>query len=177
MFERNKVDNADQGTVSVEIGLDDGRELKGKFLMAAGRTLFEVLNGASMFVEFEPFGGEREYLAKSSLRSVKLMQVPRAHNLGAKLRELDGFDPFAVLGVPTGSPWEQIRAAYLQLSKAYHPDRSATAELPEDVRDYLANMARRINAAYRALEIPHQSRKEAASIRHAPIYQSSGFPR
>jgi DnaJ domain len=146
-------------------------------VVAAGRTLFEVLNGSNAFLEFEPFGGEKAYLAKSTLKSVKLISVPRAHNLSGKLREIDGFDPYGVLGVPTEAPWDQVRGAYLKLSKTYHPDRYATAELPDEVRDYLSNMARRVNAAYAALEAPHLARKEAASLRQAPIFTSQGFGR
>ena len=48
--------------------------------------------------------------------------------------------------------------SYFALAKAYHPDRYATAELPEEVRDYLAAMARRINAAHAALEVPERKK-------------------
>jgi DnaJ-domain-containing protein 1 len=45
-----------------------------------------------------------------------------------------------------------VREAYLQLAKAYHPDRFAAAGLPSEVSDYLALRTRRINAAYALLE-------------------------
>jgi DnaJ-domain-containing protein 1 len=54
-----------------------------------------------------------------------------------------------------------VRQAYLSLAKAHHPDRFVNVELPIEVVNYLSVMARRINAAYRALEELHQLRKQA----------------
>jgi len=77
MFERNKIDNApEQSTVPVEIALSDGAMVKGKLLVAAGKTLIDVLNGSGAFIEFEPYGGERQYLAKSRIDSLKPVGVP-----------------------------------------------------------------------------------------------------
>jgi hypothetical protein len=56
------------------------------------------------------------------------------------------------------------------MAKAYHPDRYATAELPQEVSDYLAAMARRINAAHAALETP--IKRQAA--RPEPVFTSPG---
>ncbi len=53
-----------------------------------------------------------------------------------------------------GASRDEVRQAYLRLAKAYHPDRYASVELPEEVRDYLSAMARRVNAAHAALETP-----------------------
>jgi curved DNA-binding protein CbpA len=60
--------------------------------------------------------------------------------------------------------------AYFALAKAYHPDRYATAELPAEVRDYLAAMARRINAAHAALDVPQKRQ----ALRQEPIFTSPG---
>ena len=62
------------------------------------------------------------------------------------------------------------RRQVFRLAKAYHPDRYATAELPAEVRDYLAAMARRINAAHAALEVP--LKKQA--VRQEPVFTSPG---
>ena len=132
----------------------------------------DVLNGSGGFIEFEPYGGERSFIAKSQIFSLKLVGVPRAGNLQQRVRNMDDFDPHQVLGVPYGTPWDEVRQAFVQRSKVYHPDRYANAALPEEVKDYLAAMARRINAAYAALEIPHQATKTAAAQRAEPIYTS-----
>jgi len=171
MFERNKIDNVPEtSAVPVEIALTDGTIAKGKVLVAMGRSVADALNGTGSFVEFEPYGGEKSFVAKAQLASVKLVGVPKAPNLKARLADPDGFDPHRVLGVPAGASREDMRAAYFALAKAYHPDRYATAELPEEVRDYLAAMARRINAAHAALDVPE--RKRAA--RPEPVFTSPG---
>ena len=170
MFERNKIDNTQElAGVSAEITLDDGQVLKGRFAVPISRTVYDVLNGAGGFVEFEPFEGERQLLAKSTLRAVRLLNPPKLAELGRRLRDLDGFDPHGVLGIKAGAAWEDVRAAYHRLAKAYHPDRYANAELPGEVRDYLAGMARRVNAAYAALESTPQVKKAAAE-RAASVY-------
>ena len=172
MFERNKIDNAEQGLVSVELTMQEGRTLSGKIAMPPGRGVLDYLNGGANFVEFESFEGDRRYLAKSSLLEVKQMSVPRGVNLNQRLRDLDGFDPYTILGVDRGANWDETRSAFHRLAKVYHPDRYATAELPDEVKTYLSTMARRINAAYAALESVHAQRKQVAELRQQPVYTS-----
>lgn len=174
MFERNKIDNVEHSAVAVELTTVEGEAAKGKMFIPMGRNIFEVLNGAQTFLEFEPFGGERTYVAKAAIRNVRIMPTPRAPSLTNRLRETDGFDPYSVLGLPTQAPFEDVKAAFHKLSKLYHPDRYAGAELPDEVREYLAQMARRVNAAYTALEAPRQKSRLAAAQRAMPIYESGG---
>ncbi len=171
MFERNRIDNVPEpGSIPVEVALADGTIARGKVLVPMGKTVADVLNGTGSFVEFEPYGGPRSFLAKAQVASVTPVGVPRAPNLGARLADPGGFDPHAVLGLAAGAGRDEVRQAYFRLAKAYHPDRYATAELPEEVRDYLAAMARRINAAHAALEAP--LKKQA--VREEPIFTSPG---
>ncbi len=172
MFERNKVDNSTELTsVPVEIGID-GETAKGKLWIARSRTLSDVLNGPTQFLDFESYDGARALIAKAAVRSVKLAPVPNAPNLQARVRD-DSFDPYTILGVQRGARWEEIRSAFLARAKAYHPDRYANAELPDEVCDYLAVMARRINAAYAALEDTEQKAVAVRAGRAEPIYSSA----
>ena len=171
MFDRNRTDNAPEpASTPVEAAFADGTTAKGKLLVPMGKSLADVLNGAGSFIEFEPYGGERSFLAKAQLASVKPVASPEGTNLGARLADPGGFDPYAVLGLTAGASREEVRQAYFRLAKAYHPDRYATAELPEEVRDYLAAMARRINAAHAALEAPLKRQ----AVREEPIFTSPG---
>ena len=171
MFERSKIDNVPESSaVPVEIALTDGTVTKGKLFVAVTKTVADALNGSGAFVEFEPYGGERMFLAKSQLASVKLVGMPKAPSLNARQRDADGLDPFAALGIAPGADKESIRRAYVGLAKLYHPDRYTTVELPAEVRAYLADMARRVNAAYAALDVPE--RRQAA--RAEPIFTSPG---
>ena len=171
MFERNKVDSIDHAGMPVELTMMDGEIAKGRLLFSVGRNVFEVLNGPGAFLEFEPHGGERTFIAKAAIGNVKMVTVPRAPNLDQRLRDLDGFDPHAILGVPSQAGVDEVKAAWHKLAKVYHPDCYSSADLPAEVRDYLGSMARRVNAAYAALEVPLQAAKRS-STRATPVYTS-----
>jgi hypothetical protein len=171
MFERSKIENVpDLTAMPVEAVFADGTIVRGKLLVPGNKGIGDVLNGPGAFLEFEPYGGERSYIAKAQVASIKLMGVPKLPNLNARLRDLDGFDPFAVLGVAPGATKDEIRGAYFALAKIYHPDRYATAELPTEVIEYLFAMARRINAAHAALNT--EQKKQAA--RQEAVFTSPG---
>jgi hypothetical protein len=170
MFERNRVDNSlQQASVPAEITLGDGRILKGKFHISAARSIYDVLNGETAFLDFESHGGDRAMIAKSRIATVKIVAVSPANGLQNRLRAADDFDPHGILGVAKGASW---RGAYVRLSKVYHPDLFAGVALPAEVRDYLSGMSRRINAAYAALEEPQHTIKRAAIEKAKPVYVS-----
>lgn len=172
MFERNKVDNTrQQQAIAIELTLSDGRSIAGKLAVPMSKSLFEALNGDNSFIEFEPYDGEREYIAKSAVRSVRLINVPDHRPLGTYVDQA-GFDPYVVLGLHRGAGADELRKAYHRLSMAYHPDRYATAELPDEVKTYLEAMARRINTAYAVLQDAHATSKRFAELRTAPIYET-----
>jgi DnaJ domain len=175
MFERNKVDSVSQQTqqiaVAAEVRFDTGDVAAGQFYVHASRPFAEVLNGPSPFVEFEVYGEARRWIAKSTVRDIKLTPVPKPANLQARVLQIDGFEPYRVLGVDQNAEWAAVRAAYLALSKIYHPDCYASADLPAEVSDYLSAMSRRINLAYTALETKHSTVK-TISQRAAPVYES-----
>jgi hypothetical protein len=171
MFERTRTDNIEVQAAPVEVTLDSGEVLAGRLMVPAGRTIVDMLNGQASFLEFEPYEGERTYLSKAGLRNVRML-AKRAPDLASRTRDLDGFDPARILGVAAGASLEDAKAAWHRLSKLYHPDRYASADLPGEVREYLAGMARRINSAYAALETSHRARMRDAEMRSAPIYTS-----
>jgi hypothetical protein len=174
MFERNKVDNSQhQIGVAVEVTREDGAVDKGKLLIAVSSKVADVLNGPLQFLEFESYTGERTLIAKSAVRAVRVVQVSNAVNPLVRLRDAE-FDPYRILGLEPGASWEQVRNAFLAASKTYHPDRYANVDLPAEVDEYMAAMARRINAAFAALETPHLAKREIARHRTAPVYTSGG---
>lgn len=172
MFERIKVDNIEHSGIPAELTLSDGEVVKGRLLIPTGRNPVDAFNAPGSFLEFERYGAERTYFSKAHVHAIKLINVPKAPNLGTRVRDLDGFDPHAILGVPAGSAFDDIKSAWHRLAKVYHPDRYSSAELPPEVAEYLAIMARRINAAFAALENANQSAKRAAVGRSTPVYSS-----
>jgi len=174
MFERTKVDNSqDVATAAASIELDDGRRIAGRFLIARSKSLIDVLNGTAQFVEFEPYDGEKEVLAKSSIRSLRMISVPKGRNPTRIIADADSFDPHKVLGLAKGASRKDVRSAYHNLSKTYHPDRYSSAELPAEVMTYLDATVRRINAAYEILSEEAAKREAFAAQRSEPIYHSS----
>lgn len=174
MFERSKVDGAgvDTSGVSVSLTTTDGVERKGRLAVPQGRSVTDVLNGTVQFVEFEEFDGPRTYLAKHSIGSVCMIAPSRGQSL-PRMRNSDGFDPYGILGLPLGARPDEIRAAYLAKAKAYHPDRFANADLPDEVKRYLEEMTRRVNAAFAALQSsPRPEQQRPAPQRVMPIYSS-----
>ncbi|MEO1694131.1 MAG: DnaJ domain-containing protein [Pseudomonadota bacterium] len=175
MFERNAIDNGnDLISVAAEIGLDTGEAMTGRFLLSRARDLHATLNGPDLFILFEPYGEDRRYLAKASLRDIRVIDVGRAPRLTAKAHDQDNFDPHHILGLGRSAGVNDIRKAWHHLSLRYHPDRYANAELPDEVIGYLQTMARRVNAAYEALEATAEKRRrEKLRAEHAaPIYES-----
>jgi len=168
MFERGKSNRV--GPVEAEIALRDGQKLNGMVVLPPGRSLAEVLNGTATFIEFQPVTGERMFVAKSALHSVTPSNVPPAPELWAGPTQGSAFDPHTILGIDKGATREQAREAYLKLAKLYHPDRYATADLPREVRDYLAVMVRRINAAHDAVE----GRAHKKATLEEPIFTKPG---
>jgi DnaJ domain len=178
MFDRTRVatEPREQGSLSAEVVLADDQVLTGRFVVGSAKPFAEIVNGPGAFLEFEPTGGERQFIAKSQIKSIRLIAAPGAEHLKARLRDLEGFDPHTILGVKPDLPWDEVRQAYIVLSKRYHPDRYANADLPAEVGEYLAAMARRVNAAFTVLDGANQSKRVAAHQRSIPVYES-GRPR
>ena len=173
MFERNRVDSAPLPSfVPVELALADGSLLTGRLAVPVGRTTVDVINGQGSFIDFEPYDGERRFVAKGQINEIQLTGVPGAPELKPRVRGHDEFDPHGILGVAPTAGWDEVRQAYVQLAKTYHPDRYSSALLPGEVKDYLETMARRINAAYAALDSTHKVVKKAAFERSAPVFTS-----
>lgn len=153
MFERITAESVNPLGIPVEIRFADGTLAKGRVIAAgAHRSLADLLNGQGNFLEFEAYGGDTAFVAKSRIAEVKPLGVPKGINLKARLGSSEPLNPYAVLGVPANATPEQIRKAYVTLAKSYHPDRYASAELPPEVLEYLFTMVRRINAAHAALD-------------------------
>ncbi len=154
MFDRNRTDNRlEPVAMPVELDLTDGSTQKGKLKIASQHQLLDALNAPGAFLEFEPYGGATAYLAKSTIAAIRPLNVPRAAHLSPRgSSQGDTFDPHQMLGISSESTWEETRAAYVRLSKIYHPDLFTTTALPPEVKSYLETMVRRINAAYGALD-------------------------
>src|SRR5262249_50760946 len=72
-------------------------------------------------------------------------------NISAKLAQVDAnVDHFVLLEVPRHAGSTEIKAAYLQLAKTYHPDRLALVKL-EEMRPQVERIFARLSDAFSAI--------------------------
>lgn len=166
MFERNRVDNRTALSIAVELSFQDGTTLAGKAALPPTRGIHQLLDGNEPFLFIEVFGGECQFVPKSSIRGVKLIPQVRTATLNLVPPDATHFDPFQILGVAKTATAAEIRAAYLAKAKLYHPDRFSGVEMPEEVRLYMESMVRHVYAAFRALK-SHAETKAADGMAQA----------
>jgi hypothetical protein len=152
MFDRSlNIKNAEKVRRVVVVTLRDGEVLKGSLSMWTGHKLADVLNGPEEFLDFQTHEGEEFLVAKRVVAKIKVIETEKAGQLQQKVREVSLLDPFAVLGLERGASKEDIKQAYHELVRTYHPDRFATLSLPKEMNDYASAMLTRINLAYEQL--------------------------
>lgn len=166
MFERNPVDNKAECLIAVEIALADGSRIAGRAVLGPGKGVHKLLEGDDAFLYVDGFDGEGAFVPKSEIKGMKVIAPGRPSAMNLSIPDARNFEPYRVLGLEKGASADDIKAAYHQLSKRYHPDRYANTGLPQEVGAYLEAMAKSVNAAYRALK--HVGNKTE------PIYSRGG---
>lgn len=163
MFERNTVDRSSDSakkTVAVSVMYADGHSVSGVCHVATTRTLDEELNHPGSYLDFEPYQGERAFIAKSAIVRISRIDLPKADQLDRSAQHYDAADPYTILGVARGCSAAEIQSAYHALAKQYHPDRFAGMDLPSEMLKYASDMARRVNEAHAMLLISEQQEAE-----------------
>jgi hypothetical protein len=150
MFEKNRASNASSaGTaIAARLILNSGEVLDGSVISHCTGRFQEVLNSSAAFVEFQNHQGQTRYFNKSAIVSLDPVNIPATDQLARRNPNSPVFDPYQVLGVRSDMPMTDIRTAYHELARAYHPDRFLTANLPTEVMQYLESMAQRVNLAW-----------------------------
>ncbi|MGI9407543.1 MAG: J domain-containing protein [Hyphomicrobiaceae bacterium] len=163
MFERNTVDRGSDSakrTFAVTIVTHDGHASSGVCHVVTTRTLDEELNHPGAYLDFEPYQGERAFIAKSAIVRISRIDLPKADQLARSNHYHDAADPYTILGVKRGTTASEIQLAYHALAKQYHPDRFAGMDLPPEMLKYASDMARRVNEAHAMLLISEQQEAE-----------------
>ncbi len=138
--------------IEVQLQLKDGRLLHGEIMVTGQRGFGEYLNAGPDFLEFKRADGTLVWLSRDAIQQVWEFEIPQADQLETMMSKDRRFDPFEVLGVKPGASMREIHTAYVRLAKLYHPDRYSAVGLPKEMRDYVQDMSKRINAAYTELE-------------------------
>jgi DnaJ-domain-containing protein 1 len=135
-----------------KLTLTDGKSLVVSVKLPMSGKLTDAFNNAEHFIDVIAGDGTQQVINKAVIARAEAFEPPRA-SLNQQRRESDksGFDAFAVLGVSKTATPEDLRSAYVALVKSYHPDRFASLDLPQEMKDYAAAMQARINMAYQQL--------------------------
>lgn len=134
----------------VFLTLTDGSVTTVSIRLPLSNRLGDALNNGDVFLDAVTPSGQQQFIAKTAIRMVRSANVPRADQLEGEgsAPGSAGFDPYAILKVAKDAGKDEIRLAYHRMAKLYHPDRIASYELPEEVKDYVRAMLVRINLAF-----------------------------
>ena len=174
MFNQQSSANSqtDKTFIPVILTLVDGESLKGAIAIQKNGRLGDLLNGSDRFVLFKTNSGEPVYLSQATIAAVQSNEKPSVRQLDKSLQNLEEINPYLILKVKPGASKAELRNAYHELIKHYHPDQFANVKLPREVRTYLDAVIARLNAAYQELvdEIDRleRARLQAAQARNTP---------
>ena len=133
----------------VMLWLADGKKQVASLKLPLSGKLADAFNNADQFLDIITGDGQQMYIAKPHVQRAEPMDPPQAKlNQQRRASDKASFNPYGVLGVANSASKETIRAAYIALVKAYHPDRFANVELPPEMMAYASAMLARINLAY-----------------------------
>lgn len=137
----------------VALTLTDDAVVTVSVRMPLSNKLGDALNAPDMFLDVLTAGGEQQFIAKSAIRAARSMEMPRADQIDLDARQsgLANLEPHAVLKVAKEATPDEIKHAYHRMARLYHPDRIASYELPEEIKDYARAMLVRINLAFEQL--------------------------
>jgi len=131
--------------LAVMLSLTGGEQIKGEIPLTRVQKLHDFLNRPEPFLEFLTKDGRTMAIAKQSIASAVLIEMPRTDQLA---RSAMMADPHRTLGVGQDASPAAIRSAYLAKVKLYHPDQFSGNPLPKEVADYLQAMFVHVQAAY-----------------------------
>ena len=136
--------------ISVFLTLADNQVVTVSIRLPLSRRLADALNNDDVFLDAITPSGQQQFIAKSTIKLVRPANVPRADQLDIEGRApgTPAFDPYAILKVAKDASPEDIKSAYHRMARLYHPDRIASYELPDEVKDYVRTMLVRINLAF-----------------------------
>ncbi len=146
-----------QKQVSVIITTVDGSEVEGQLLCGMSGLIESALNSEGQFVQLKDEHNDTTFIAKTHI--AKLSPKKSSHQ---KLPELNRNlgkpgNWSEILGVDRNATPEQVKNAYHNLAKAYHPD-VFSIDMPLEIKNYASTMLSRFNIAYEQ----YKSIKQAA---------------
>lgn len=114
--------------------------------------LEDILDGLFHIAKADGLVHERE--GEFLHRIAEIFRIDEAHYQSILARHVDlgAADPYVVLGIERGKPFEEVRRRYRKLVSDNHPDRLIARGLPQEFIKIATTRLAAINAAYEMIE-------------------------
>src|SRR5262249_41268580 len=148
--------------IEVIVELVDTGRVDGVLFVSPQGRISDLLNDDRLFLPFETADGGVTFLRKSSVLRVtpvkgsdngaeRLGRTGSAKTAPSEL-EVESSDPYELLGVSAEASPEDLREAYRQRCREYHPDRLQALGLPKEFIELATPRMAAINAAYQSID-------------------------
>lgn len=133
--------------VAISVTMYDGNIVEGKVDGGATKSISTALNRDGDFIELILPGRRKKQLSKRYIMSVEPAEDVQKPDLNGQVK--DNTDPYAILKVSRNADAATLKAAYIHLCRQYHPDNYHDKDLPEELQNYINEMFKLVNNAYR----------------------------
>ena len=113
--------------------------------------LEDILDGLFHIAKSDGMVHEREVAYLQRVASIFSIKDDHFEQILAR-HAVIGSDPYVVLGVEHGTPFDQVRSRYRRLVAENHPDRLIARGVPEEFVAIATSRLAAINLAYEAIE-------------------------
>jgi DnaJ like chaperone protein len=121
----------------------------GKLFSDQPQMLEHVLNGLFQIAGADGMVHEAELAYLKSVSDIFGFDEERFAQISAQhLGEMDGADPFLVLGLTSAAPDDEVRRTYRALVREHHPDRLTALGVPSEMIGFATARMAAINAAF-----------------------------
>lgn len=141
--------NDSDSKISISVTMADGTVIEGKVDGGPTKSISTALNRDGQFIELILPGRLKKQLSKRYIMSVEPAEDVAKPNLLTSVK--DSSDPYTILKIPSNADSATIKAAYITLCKQYHPDSYHGNDVPEELQNYVNQMFKLVNNAYRQL--------------------------
>ena len=114
--------------------------------------LEDILDGLFHIAKADGVLHEREEIFLHRVAEIFRIEESHYQSILARHANLGEADPYLILGVERGSPFEEIKKRYRKLVAANHPDRLIARGLPQEFIRIATTRIAAINAAYETIE-------------------------
>ncbi|MEW9804897.1 TerB family tellurite resistance protein [Mesorhizobium marinum] len=114
--------------------------------------LEDILDGLFHIAKADGLLHEREGHFLHRVSQIFRIEESHYQSILARHAHLGAGDPWLVLGIERGSPFEEVKKRYRKLVAANHPDKLLARGLPEEFIKIATTRIAAINAAYEMIE-------------------------